>query len=88
MKFRNFLPNIDFKHSWRAFAILITGIFLTVLATLLTKRNIEVQAQKEFALVCNEIAAKIETRLHAHAQLLRSSASFFAASDSDFSIRG
>ena len=39
-------------------------------------------AQKEFALICNDIKTKISERLHAHALLLRSGAAFFAASDS------
>jgi len=71
----------SFGNNWVAFAFLILGLGLTFAATFFTKKNIESRAKAEFALVCNEIEIKIETRLHAHAQLLRTGAAFFAASD-------
>jgi signal transduction histidine kinase len=66
----------------KAFAILFFALLLTFSAVLYTKHRIEIQSKKEFALVCNEIKVKIDTRLHAHALLLRSSSSFYSASDS------
>jgi PAS domain S-box-containing protein len=46
-----------------------------------TKKEMDTVVEHEFALVCNEIKTKITTRLFAHAQLLRSGSSLFAASD-------
>lgn len=71
----------SFGNTWMAFAFLIVGLGLTILVTYHISKNIEAQAKAEFALVCNEIEVKIETRLHAHAQLLRTGTAFFAASD-------
>jgi len=73
---------ILFTKKWKSFAILIIGIVLTIAAAIYTKKNSETLAKREFALVCNEITTKISTRLHSHAQLLRSGASLFATSDS------
>jgi len=73
---------ILFTKKWKSFAILIIGIVLTIAAAIYTKKNSETLAKREFALVCNEITTKISTRLHSHAQLLRSGASLFAISDS------
>lgn len=81
MKYRNFFPNTTPKNAWKAFAILIAGFSLTAIAAIYTGRQAETNSKREFALVCNEITAKITTRLYSHAQLLRSGASFFAASD-------
>lgn len=61
--------------------ILFFGLLLTVGATYFTHKDEENHANQEFALICNEIKSRIETRLHAHAQLLRSSAASFAISD-------
>jgi PAS domain S-box-containing protein len=66
----------------KALSILIVGIGLTITATILLNMNVQIQEKKELALVSNEIRTKLDTRLHAHAQLLRDGASFFAASDS------
>lgn len=65
----------------KAFAILFFAFLLTFFAVLYTKHLIEIQSKKEFALVCNEIKVKIDTRLHTHALLLRSSSSFYSASE-------
>jgi PAS domain S-box-containing protein len=71
----------SFGNTWMAFAFLIVGLGLTILITYHINKNVEARAKAEFALVCNEIEVKIEMRLHAHAQLLRTGAAFFAASD-------
>jgi len=81
-KYRNMSRKILFTKKWKSFAILIIGIVLTIAAAIYTKKNSETLAKREFALVCNEITTKISTRLHSHAQLLRSGASLFATSDS------
>ena len=81
-KYRNMSRKILFTNKWKSFAILITGIVLTIAAAIYTKKDSETLAKHEFALVCNEITTKISTRLHSHAQLLRSGASLFATSDS------
>ncbi|MEI6347438.1 MAG: CHASE domain-containing protein [Bacteroidota bacterium] len=73
---------MTFKIAFKSIAILITCIGLTLMASIYTYRDVEAQKNKEFELVCNELKTKIDTRLHAHAQLLRSGASFFVASDS------
>ncbi len=78
----------------KAGVFLIIGLVLTLLATIYTSRDQEAGLKREFESVCNEIRVKITTRLHAHAQLLRSSAAFFAGSVNitriewrDFNIR-
>lgn len=81
-KYRNMGRKILFTKKWKSFAILIIGIVLTIAATIYTKKYSETVAKREFALVCNEITTKITTRLHSHAQLLRSGASLFVTSDS------
>ncbi|MCX6306846.1 MAG: CHASE domain-containing protein [Bacteroidetes bacterium] len=64
-----------------ALFVLVLGLILTAAFAWKTEHNTEARAASEFALVCNEIIAKISSRLHTHAQLLRSGSSFFAASD-------
>jgi len=68
------------RDALKASGFLVMAMILTVMATLYTSRNQEGELQREFASVCNEIRVKITTRLHAHAQLLRSSSAFFAGS--------
>src|SRR5659263_237087 len=72
---------IQFKKTWISFAILSVGIMLTLSIANNIKKDLEASKKQEFRLVCNEIKTKIITRLHTHEQLLRSSASFFEASD-------
>jgi signal transduction histidine kinase len=74
--------NVTSANYRKAFAILFIALLLTVSAVIYTKNRIEILTKNEFALVCNEIKVKIDTRLHAHALLLRSSSSFYSASDS------
>ena len=71
-----------FNNGLKAASILFIGLIITCIATFHTYRNIEKQVQENFASVCDEITIKISTRLHAHAQLLRSRAAFFSSSDS------
>ena len=72
---------ILYKKAWISFVVLIIGFIITIFITIRTKNNQEVTSKQNFTLVCNEIKTKISIRLHAHAQLLRSGSSFFAASD-------
>lgn len=68
-------------HIWKALIILMIGLILTVFVSYLIYVDEEKRTEKEFSLVCYEIKTKIETRLHAQAQLLRSGAAYFNASD-------
>jgi len=70
------------RSTWKALAILCAGLLLTAISAFYTYRNIKETSRTEFSLVCNEIKTKIDTRLHAHAQLLLSGAAFIASTDS------
>jgi PAS domain S-box-containing protein len=82
MKYKNFLLRSTSPNALKAFAFLSLGIFLTIAATFYAKHDIEREIDKNFKLVCNDIKSKIDARLHAHAQLLRTGSALFAASDS------
>lgn len=81
LKNKNFLPKATSQKAWIAFVFLILGLILTVGATYYTHKDEEEQKNQEFSLICNEIKSRIETRLRAHSQLLRSGAAIFAVSD-------
>ncbi len=63
-----------------AWLSLTAGLLLTALATLYTKTDVAALNRRELTLIGEEIAAKIQARLHTHAQILRSGAAFFAGS--------
>jgi len=63
-----------------AWLSLTVGLLLTALATLYTKTDVAALNRRELALIGEEIAAKIQARLHTQAQILRSGAAFFAGS--------
>jgi len=71
--------------SRRRFAIaaiaFVLGLFLTLLATIYTRADVESQLRRELSLIGEETAAKIQARLRAHALLLRSGAAFFMGSE-------
>jgi PAS domain S-box-containing protein len=71
-----------YENNWKAFVILLLALVLTVLATLYSWKLRKENLSNEFSSVCKEVETKIDLRLHAHAQLLRSGSAFFAASDS------
>ncbi|MCX6189950.1 MAG: hypothetical protein NTW54_10200 [Bacteroidetes bacterium] len=73
-------PKIRSAKKWKSFVILIIGIVLSIAATIYSLIYLKSIAKQEFTLVCNEVKAKINTRLFTQAQLLRSGAAFFAAS--------
>ena len=70
------------KNRWIAVVVLFVALIITITAGFYTQYIAEIQNTKEFTLICKEIEIKITTRLHNHAQLLRSGASFFEVSDS------
>ncbi len=77
-----FIPMISFKKSWKAFAVLLGGLLFTLMAALYTEVNIKEAAYQDFEFDCSDLKMKLDTRLNSHAQVLRSGAAFFAASDS------
>jgi PAS domain S-box-containing protein len=86
MKLNSFINNFflfrfTFQNSWKPLIILFGGLILTAAAVFYTERNEAEKEKNEFSLIGNEIKTKISTRLHAHAQLLRTGSALFAASD-------
>jgi len=67
------------RHLWLAWATLALGLVLTLVATLYTLAAVESANRRDLAVAGVEIAAKVQARLHAHAQVLRSGAAYFAA---------
>jgi len=65
-----------------AVAILALGILLSLLAGWIVRHNIQENALRRFAAVCDAITLKIEERLTAYAVLLRGGQGLFAASAS------
>ena len=68
------------KPSWPAWAMLVTGLLLSVFASVEVKRGIETDAVKHFAFVCDQLTLKLRERLDAYALILRGGAALFAAS--------
>jgi PAS domain S-box-containing protein len=65
-----------------AWFILFIALAVTILVTYNTKQAVEKDALKDFSFECNEIMANMYAGLNSHAQLLRTGAAFFEASDS------
>jgi len=78
---RFFRSHTTSKNAWLAFIILILGLILTGIATYFTHREIESDANHEFASICNEIKIRTANRLDECEKLLRSGSAFIAASD-------
>ena len=74
-------PNANFQNVWKALIILLGALILTLEAVFYTNQVEEEKEKNELIATGNEIKAKITIRLHAHAQLLRAGAAFFAAKD-------
>lgn len=72
---------LNTKQKIASFAILFAGLLITAVSTYLSQQHIESDNISEYNLICNEIASKIDSRFHAHAQLLSSGAGFFYSSD-------
>lgn len=64
-----------------SFAILLAGLIITFSASKYVNHEDEIQSQKDFALTCNEIKAKISLRINLHLQFLNNASSFFKASE-------
>ncbi|MEI7663245.1 MAG: CHASE domain-containing protein, partial [Bacteroidota bacterium] len=76
-----FLTSATHGNGWKGLVIFLAGLFLTAVAACYTEHAVEEKALHEYELNCIEIKSKISVRLHAYAQLLRSSSGLFAASD-------
>jgi signal transduction histidine kinase len=69
------------ENDWNSVFILIGGLILTAVLTLLTYNFVERQKSEEFESVAKEIELRIDSRLHAHALILRAGTAYFAVSD-------
>lgn len=72
-----FLRELERKQTWLAISLLFVGLLITLIISLIVKSEVESVAKSEFGFACEEIENKITTRLHAHAQLLRSLSTLF-----------
>lgn len=66
---------------WPAGVTLVVSLTLSLLASLYTLSGVERDQRRELELIAAELAAKIQTRMRAHAQVLRSGAAHFAGSE-------
>ncbi len=66
---------------WPAWVTLAVTLTLTLLASLYALNGVERDNRRELELIADELAAKVQTRLRAHAQVLRSGAAHFAGSE-------
>lgn len=62
-------------------ALFLAGLVFTIVLSLQVKSDIEVHARNDFEFACKEIQLRIDARIRAHAQILRSAAAAFSASD-------
>lgn len=69
------------RRRWKALLVLIAGLLLTVVFTLVVYKYIEKQSREQLESIAMEIGLKIDSRLRAHALMLRAGASFLAVSD-------
>ncbi|WP_236848721.1 CHASE domain-containing protein [Candidatus Thiodictyon syntrophicum] len=67
------------RHLWLAWATLALGLVLTLVATLYTLAAVQSVNRQDLAVAGIAIEAKVQARLHAHAQVLRGGAAYFAA---------
>ncbi|WP_461631477.1 PAS domain S-box protein [Labilibaculum euxinus] len=68
-------------NDWKANLLFILTLIFTLFASIFVKFLNDKKDEAEFRFECREISSKIDLRLHAHAQLLRSGAAFFSVSD-------
>jgi PAS domain S-box-containing protein len=69
------------RSAWPVWATLLAGLLVTALLTLAVRNEVAALAKQELGFVSRETADRIRTRLTAHAQLLRSGAALFDASE-------
>jgi len=81
LKYKKLITNFSLKNWWIAYAILFAGLVLTFIATYYTRKNMKEDVNKDFEFICNDLKIKLDTRLKANAQLLRSSVALFDVSD-------
>ena len=67
----------DHRRIWQIWALLLACLIVTGLASYYTKSGVDGDAKREFDFNCKEIQIKIQDRLSAHEQILRSGAAFF-----------
>ncbi|MFZ4401546.1 MAG: CHASE domain-containing protein, partial [Bacteroidales bacterium] len=82
LKYLFSLSEINRENRQKAILILISGMIVSFIVAFYIHRQVSTQLKEEFNSDCNDITNKISTRLHAHAQLLRTGSAFFSASDS------
>jgi signal transduction histidine kinase len=73
--------SLSFRPTRKAIFILLLGFIITLFITRVIYNNLKGEVTMEFKFICQELKTKIDARLQAHAQLLRSGAAFFASSD-------
>lgn len=66
---------------WKAILFLLPSLLLTIITVFYTVQSVNEKSKREFASTCDEITIKISSRLHAHAELLRSGSALFASSE-------
>lgn len=69
--------NIGGKKIWMLWVVILVSLLSTGIGTFYVKQEIEVKVRQEFDIVSSEIKNKIEIRLHAQEQMLRSGSAFF-----------
>jgi len=70
---------VPWRVPWPAWATLVLGLVLTLGATLYTLADVAALNRRDLAVLGDELAAKVQARLHAQAQVLRGAAAYFAA---------
>jgi len=81
IKNQNLFSIFPSKKSWEVLSVLLAGLMITSLAVFYANMNRIENIKQHFLSDCNDIAVRLDVRFKAHAQLLRSSAAFFTASD-------
>ena len=66
------------RGGWLVLATLLVGLTVTVVIARHQKLDADEQAKQVFGFVCNEVELRVEERVRAHEQILRSGAAFFA----------
>ncbi|MEI7902662.1 MAG: CHASE domain-containing protein, partial [bacterium] len=75
------LRGIAPRYLWGAVGLLAAGLLVTALASLYVKADVEAAAQRELDFAANEIRLNVAERLDDSAQVLRSGAALFDASE-------
>ena len=69
---------MDGRGAWRVVLLLVMGVTLTGLAVRAVKSALDDEAVQNFHYACDALQARVQERLHAHEQILRSGAGVFA----------